>query len=271
MWGVMSQESNSMNYARHLLASACFTLAISSAAMANNNFFLPGDAFFPTELTADDLSRLKADADNPYVFKYSNCGGYEMAFCGNAGYNRARIPGLNKAFVANLKKAYFRIRGYEDRQLVEHKDDDGKTTLIETNGMRVLFYPQFFQIPKFKIGLRYNDNWVTEVVKFRHSSRHIRLCCLVNDKDAVMESWRDSTDVAPLDVSLPKINLKQVLRTNAPVTINGRLKAIVLDSRPLTKYFHPEDFVTSVLVVDSTGIIEVAYVDGKWVTEKDDD
>jgi hypothetical protein len=45
------------------------------------------------------------------------------------------------------------------------------------------------------------------------------------------------------------------------------LKAIVLDSRPLAKYFRPEDYLTYVLVVDSSGIIQVSYEDGEWVTK----
>ena len=54
-----------------------------------------------------------------------------------------------------------------------------------------------------------------------------------------------------------------------PFTSRGdmALKAIVLDSRPLAKYFRPEDYLTYVLVVDSSGIIQVSYEDGEWVTK----
>ena len=70
----------------------CLTLAFCNVTAANNNLFLPGDAFFPTTLTADALARLKADDKNPPVFKYSTFGAYEFAFCGYAGYNRAKVP-----------------------------------------------------------------------------------------------------------------------------------------------------------------------------------
>jgi hypothetical protein len=55
-------------------------------ASANNNLFLPGDAFFPTELTADTLAELDGGGEEPPIFTYSNLGGYEGAFCGYAGY-----------------------------------------------------------------------------------------------------------------------------------------------------------------------------------------
>jgi len=77
-------------------------VVFSDAAFANNNLFLPGDAFFPTVLTADELGRLKADPDKPPVFEYSSFGGYEGAFCGYARFNRGRISDLDAAFIGLL-------------------------------------------------------------------------------------------------------------------------------------------------------------------------
>jgi hypothetical protein len=226
--------------------------------------FLPGDAFFPTEITAEVLTRLEEGDESPPVFEYSAFGGYEGAFCGYAGYNRARIPQVDEGFVANLRNAYDHIREYEERQLVE-RNLEGKTVLVETNGVRVLFYPDTFEFPRFEIGLRYNENWVEEAVKFGHSPEAIRLCCLVDDKDAVMLSWRDSTKVEPLLVSLPNVPLRPVPVMEDPVSVNGRIKAIVLNSIPLKEYFRPDQFsYLEVLIVDSMSVRRLEYSDGKW-------
>lgn len=232
-------------------------------ASGNNNFFLPGDAFFPTVITAEDLARLESQQDAVPTFSYESYGGYDGAFCGCAGYYRAKVSGLDAAFAANLKKAYDRIRAFEPRELVE-RFVDGKKSLVETNGVRVLFYPQSFSFPKFEIGLRYNENWVEETTKFGHPIETIRLCCLVDDKEAVECSWRDATRVDALPASLPEVTLRTTPRTEAPITIEGPIKAIVLNSQPLTDYFHPEPYTVTVHIVDSAGVVTLQYEEGEW-------
>lgn len=246
-------------------------ILICGTTCANNNGFLPGDAFFPTTLTSDDVGRLDAKNANSLVFDYSPLGGYEMAFCGYAGYFRARLPNLGDEFIRNLRKAYNHVReNYEDRKLIEVRSN-GKTTLKETNGMRVLFYPQEFEFPKHKLGLQYNEAWVEEVMKFGHSRGLMRLCCLVPDPDAIMESWRDAKDVPALQAELPKVELKPVPETLEPITIRVPVKAYVLDSRPLIRYFNPpadDAEHIGVLCVSSTGIEEISYEDDSWHREE---
>jgi hypothetical protein len=244
---------------------------LSGPAFGNNNLFLPGDAFFPTRLTEEDVNRLKADSKDGPEFKYSSLGGYESAFCGYAGYGRARFARVDQAFIDNLKRAYQHVRkNYEGKRLRE-VDDNGKKSLEETNGVGVLFYPPKFEFPKYKLGLQYNENWVEEVEKFGHSPPQMRLCCLVNKADAVMESWRDSTIVGELKAELPDVQLKPVPETKEPIVVRGQVQAFVVDSRPLAKYFHPRPKApggVSVLNVDSTGITEISYDKGEWTREE---
>lgn len=255
--------------------SLCWSLFVCAmlcrGADANNNRFLPGDAFFPTELTAEKLAQLKSDPEHPPIFEYSSLGGYEGAFCGYAGYGRAKIPGVDKPFIDNLTRAYRWVReNCEAKELIE-VEREGKITLRETNGVRVLFYPKDFEYPKFRLGLQYNENWVAEVMKFGHPPRSFRLCCLVDEADAVMESWRDATSVAALKAELPEVELKPVPETTEPATIRGPVKAFVMDSRPLAKYFNPPedgDEDVSILVVDSSGIVEISYDDGELKRKK---
>ena len=245
-----------------------FVACINRQTHANNNLFLPGDAFFPTILTADAIEKLATNRER-HEFVYSSFGGYDGAFCGYAGYNRARVSSMEDAFIANLKSTYEQIRKFEPRMLSEEKRD-GKTILRETNGIRVMFYNETFEFPKFKLGLRYNENWVAETVKFGHQPRAVRLCCLLDNKDAVMVSWRDAGFVEPLEVSLPKVELKPVPENDSPITIKGKLKAIVFGSTSLVDYFKPSDGV-SFFIVDEEGITEMVY-DGveeyKWVATK---
>ena len=238
---------------------------LAANAEANNNFFLPGDAYFPTEITADLLRRLEKEDATGYVFSYSSFDGYAAAFCGYAGYSRAKIPSVDTAFVANLAEAYRQIRKWKNKRLVEVVED-GKTTLTETNAIRVLFYPKAFEFPRFKIGLQYNEKWVEETLKFGHRREYIRLCELVDDKDAVIESWRDSTQVSSFKVLLPDVKLVPVPKTVEPITIEGPVKAIVIAADPLKDYFNTADkySVGSVRVVDSTGIVLFEFDEGEW-------
>lgn len=59
-------------------------LATGTPRLANNNLFLPGDAFFPTELTKSKVAALRAAKTGDREFAYSKPAGNEGAFCGYA-------------------------------------------------------------------------------------------------------------------------------------------------------------------------------------------
>ena len=169
----------------------CVAIGFSAEAKANNNLFLPGDAFFPTILDGKDADQIAASGARPTLFKYASFGGYRDAFCGFAGYGYAQFLGLDEAFVANLRKAY-RLIVERDPTLKSNanvRDIDFGTG--KRNGVKVLFYDSSFDFPaKFRLGLRYNENWVSEVVKFGHPEDRVRLYCLIDSVNAVTESWR---------------------------------------------------------------------------------
>lgn len=236
-----------------------------SVCVANNNLFLPGDAFFPTELTKADVEELQTVKTGDRKFLYSNYSNAGFG-CGFAGYSHAVIPGVDDQFAKNLASVYSIIRESEKRELIETKTD-GKTELVETNGIRVLFYPPNFKFPKHRLGLRYNENWVAETVKFGHDRNHVRLCCLISDQDAVSQSWRDAELIPGLTVQLPDVPLKPVPKTKSPVVVRGPVKAIVIGSNTLKDLFqyNPDDYLT-IYVVDSKGITELVYENGKWAS-----
>lgn len=253
--------------ARKIVALVGLLIAISvsvQACLANNNLFLPGDAFFPTEFTKADIEALQKAKSNERRFAYSSLGGYEGAFCGYAGYANATIPAVDDDFAKNLARAYHKIREFEVRKLIE-RTRDGKTELIETNGIRVLFYPSEFQFPEHALGLRYNENWVAECLKFGHRRKDLRLCPLIADPEAVALSWRDADLVPGLKVELPKVPLKPVPMTEEPVVVRGPVKAFVLGSTTLKEVFQPkQDDHMTLYVVDSKGITELVRENWKW-------
>ncbi|TWT90042.1 hypothetical protein Mal64_04250 [Pseudobythopirellula maris] len=253
----------------------CFLLLIiatssirGDAARANNNFFLPGDAYFPTSLTSEGLEELETAKEGLHVFEYSSFGEYEGTFCGFAGYKNAVIPVVDKDFTANLRKAYSSMRQFSPKEFREEQAD-GKTKLIETNGVRVLFYPTDFEFPGRELGLRYNEDWVDQVVRFGHKPHHARLCCLVSNQDAVMESWRDAKLVSALPVVEPEPHDLENGRVVSPVQVQGEVKAIVLsDGIPFTEYYEANDryesnkgFGAMAWIVDRWGVVEYEIYD----------
>ena len=245
-----------------------FTIAIASPAWANNNLFLPGDAYFPTVLTKPDIESLLAKKTGQRQFVYSSFDGYAGAFCGYAGYLNASIPAVDDEFAANLKIVYQKIRQHEGRKLQE-QTVDGKTSLIETNGVRVLFYPPEFDFRANKLGLRYNENWVAETMKFGHTKKHIRLCSLVADPDAVETCWRDAEDVPELPAETPHVKLKPVPATESPVVIPGPVQAIVIGSHSLIELFEEkQEAYFTIYVVSANGIQKIVHQDGEWKPEE---
>src|SRR5262245_48352901 len=77
-------------------------LSPALSCLANNNFFLPGDAFFHTVLTEERLKALRANEDATFDYIYVAPG----AFCGNAGYERLTVKQLPAGFLRNLDYAY---------------------------------------------------------------------------------------------------------------------------------------------------------------------
>jgi hypothetical protein len=249
---------------RHIVLSLAIAFGVASTSFAANNLFLPGDAFFPTELTDESLKAMQGEKAAKVTFRYSNFGAYDTAFCGFAGYSVAQIPAVDATFISNLRVAYNEIRKFENKQLVEVVID-GRKQLRETNGARALIYPESFDFPRFKIALQYNENWVEEATKFGHDSEHLRLCEFVNSKDAVAQSWRDAKKVGSFDITLPKVELKPLALIEEPVIIKDRVKAIVVPARPLEEYFRPtESHVSAIFVVTSKDVVRWEYLDNEW-------
>lgn len=253
--------------ARQALVITCLLFAaLSSGAvcLANNNLFLPGDAFFPTVLTKADLEKLQSAKAEQRRVAYSSFGGYKQAFCGYAGYANAVIPALEDEFIKKLASVCETIRKTEGLEASERKKN-GQAEAIDKDGIRVLLYPPEFDFPQHVLGLRYNENWVDECVKFGHRRQDLRLCSLISDPEAIEISWRDADIIPALKVELPKTPLQPVPETEAPVTIRGPIKAFVIGAHSLKDVFRSKrgDRLT-VYVVDSEGITTLVHERNGW-------
>ena len=249
------------------LVAVAISVSTAGLTFANNNLFLPGDAFFPCVLTKADIEALRSAKNGDRTFKYSSFDGYPLALCGFAGYNQASIRSVDDAFVENLAKVYKRIRRYQPRSLVEEVRE-GKETLVETNGIRVLFYQADYPFPDRPLGLRYNENWIAETARFGFPRNHVRLCGLVEDASAVEKEWRDAGVVPPLKATVPDVKITPIPGiTEGPVVVEGPVKAIVIGSYTLKYLFEcefPWEVSTRIHIVDSEGITELEFNNGNW-------
>lgn len=241
-----------------LIFAALAVWCFCGISFANNNLFLPGDAFFPTEFSEIDLQRLSNQPAGKREFKYSSYDTYPMAFCGNAGYERVILEKVDDAFVENLKATYDDIHKTLPRKFVEEKED-GKAKLVESHPIRVLFYSASFQFPKHTLGLRYNENWVEDALRFGHKRDHLRLCCMINHPAAIERSWRDATTVPPLGQAVG--GGKNTVGNQ--VTIRGPLRAVVIGEHVPADYFEGGE-ANWLYVVDSSGFKELRRYDGEW-------
>jgi hypothetical protein len=249
-------------------------VAVASArpieSLANNNLFLPGDAFFPTELTGSDVEALEAAGAGERIFVYSSFNAYPSAFCGYAGYKKAVMREVDDAFVRNLEIVYERMRAARPSEPRVRSGKDAAQS-DEPVGMRVLFYPTAFDFPRYTLGLRYNENWLDEVLKFGHRQEHVRLCSLIQDSDALERDWRDAVVVPPLKARLPELEGATIGQLSAlPVIIEEPVKAIVIlgytpkDVYDCERSRSSADPPRSIYIVDAAGIEELICESGRW-------
>lgn len=258
--GVFLKTTEKMKAAIFILLGSLFLRPC--LVCANDNLFLPGDAFFPTVLTKAKLEELAASDAATRTFEYSNFRGGGF-FCGYAGYNRAQFVHVDDEFIANLADVYKQIRSRQPRELRE-ESVDGKTVLHETNGMRVLFYRSDFPYPGAELGLRYNENWVDEVVRSGHERQRVHLNCLVRDPEAVALSWRDASRYPGLAIRTPDVMLKPTPRTETPVVVTDGVKAIVVSTYDLDDFFQPTRQFLRLYIVDANKTEELHYDGEKW-------
>ncbi|RCS52764.1 hypothetical protein DTL42_07970 [Bremerella cremea] len=250
-----------------LLLTLAILCCAARSGYGSNNYFLPGDAFFHATLTQESIEAL-AKQKVPRVIGYSFQDTFEGAFCGYAGYSRARVPAMNDKFVANLKWTYDHIRETDGRELRESRTADG-IELCETNGLHMFLVRDDFDLSDsgLRLGLKYNENWIAETKKFVD---HARLCCFVDTAQAVEACWVDGPRYPGLEVKLPAVELESGQPIDEPVEIEGNVKAIVMPAGPLKPYFQREED-RYIYVVTEKEVVTYYAEGGRWKVFDEDD
>lgn len=244
-----------------MLLACCFQTNSLSAA---NNYFLPGDAFFHVCLDKDLAERLndETNVNSDFQFPYCIGGTYPLALSGYAGYEFAVLSNMDAAFAGNISETYRLIRQFDPRELRERLSESGDVLQSETNGAHMFFVRSDFDINKFAIGLKYNEDWTVESGKFGGVPQ---LCCFVQTVQAIEQSWRHSTVVKPLPASLPSDLPKRGTAIQAPVQLGDEVHALIIPKWNLERYFAKEESLPLYRVTPS-GISEFTIENGKWTT-----
>lgn len=226
-------------------------------SVANNNFFLPGDSFFHTVLTEAVLANIEK-SKNP-VFKYDRPDHLDFFLCGYAGFEQLQVNELSPAIKKNLRTLYqhlrhqypLRIELTPESKWVRKGGEDievktGKIVRRELNGFSMLFYNADFDTKRYRLGLKYNENWLEEVVAFGHSREHAQFEFFVRDEKAILSDWRDCKTVKPLDVISPPIKRRQSSNPLPPVVLKSKVRIFVLPEGKFSAAFERSSFIYEV-------------------------
>jgi len=159
---------------------------LSTSAKAHNNYFLPGDSFFSVTLTRDTIREWMSNDGADFEFHYSRFDGQFMA-CGNIGYTKLKVLGIDDKFRSALSEAYWRYTNNE-RPLFRLENDNPKK-VSQVNGIVALIYNSDFS---GSLGLKLNEDWQTQGAG--------RYCGLFKTADPVVADWKLGAKFPPLKI-----------------------------------------------------------------------
>jgi hypothetical protein len=249
---------------------------------ANNNYFLPGDSFFHAVLTEAVL--VEMEKSKSPVFKYNRPDHLNSFFCGYAGFEQLQVKDMSPAIKKNLTMLYRHLREayplqielIQETKLVrdasggfDNEVKTGKMLRREMNGFSMLFYNADFDADRYRLGLKYNENWVEQVVAFGHRQEHVQFEFFVREEEAILSDWRDCRLVKPLDVISPPITKRRSSNPLPPITLKSKVRIFVLPEADFNAAFDRSGFVYE---ITETGVqIYGQGRGGKWKTRSYDE
>ena len=249
---------------------------------ANNNYFLPGDSFFHTVLT--EVVLVEMEKSKSPVFKYNRPDHLNSFFCGYAGFEQLQVKDMSPAIKKNLTMLYRHLREayplqielIQETKLVrdasggfDNEVKTGKMLRREMNGFSMLFYNADFDADRYRLGLKYNENWVEQVVAFGHRQEHVQFEFFVREEEAILSDWRDCRLVKPLDVISPPITKRRSSNPLPPITLKSKVRIFVLPEADFNAAFDRSGFVYE---ITETGVqIYGQGRGGKWKTRSYDE
>ncbi len=249
---------------------------------ANNNYFLPGDSFFHTVLT--EVVLIEMEKSKSPVFKYNRPDHLNSFFCGYAGFEQLQVKDMSPAIKKNLTVLYRHLREayplqielIQETKLVrdasggfDNEVKTGKMLRREMNGFSMFFYNADFDADRYRLGLKYNENWVEQVVAFGHRQEHVQFEFFVREEEAILSDWRDCRLVKPLDVISPPITKRRSSNPLPPITLKSKVRIFVLPEADFNAAFDRSGFVYE---ITEAGVqIYGPGRGGKWKTRSYDE
>ena len=250
---------------RHTLVTMLLFVAVwqqPTTGSANNNYFLPGDSFFHTVLTEAVLADMEK-SKSP-VFRYDRPDHLNSFLCGYAGFEQLQVKEMSPAIKKHLQTLYQHLRKQHPLQIelapetklvrdasgeFDKEVKTGKMLRRELNGFSMFFYNADFDANRYRLGLKYNESWVEEVVAFGHPQEHVQFEFFVRDEKAILSDWRDCRLVKPLDVISPPIKIRRSSNPLPPMTLKSKVRIFVLPEADFSSAFGRSDFIYEVTEV----------------------
>lgn len=241
----------------------CFTCE----AWATNIFFLPGDAFFHSRLTAETIAAIRNG--ETVAFGYSRPSHVGAFGCGFAGHQKLTYSNMADEFRHHLLDACDELRRSYPRRLTTIETlDPPKSHVSEENPLHLLIYNAAYDWKDQGLYLKFNENWTTEAKgpggagffggyvkppKARDYEPFLR------DADSLMNEWRDAAEIQALDVKLPeKAETNGLGLVLTPVELVGDAMFILIPDT-LDKKFSKIPTGTEVMVVRKSGFTRFEY------------
>ncbi|MBX3440780.1 MAG: hypothetical protein KF774_00135 [Planctomyces sp.] len=199
--------------------------------------FAPGDAYFRSSLSAEDIARIKGLADRgettlrmAYAVDLR-----DAAFSGSAGFSQIEIDDASDV-MQSLCRAYGEIRATHPRVVAESVDEAGEMSSVERNPLRAFIYNADTDWSTTRIGLRYNEDWVRfREIGAQGPSRGVGAIVsepqsFVRTYSSIAEEWKKSSRIDGLKVAVPE-NVAWAVAgetIEVPVRINAKDVSIVV-------------------------------------------
>lgn len=150
-----------------LLAGILLTVTRCDAQILT---FVPGDAYFRSELTEERIKCLEAGSEFAWTYRMPDWLEPEIpklrTFAGVPTLKTVDIP---KSTSNSLVALYRSLRNTHPKQIEEVTQDGKVRESREINGFPIFMYSSSYNASKFGLGLRYNEAWpqITELARKR--------------------------------------------------------------------------------------------------------
>jgi hypothetical protein len=201
---------------------------------AQDAYFLPGDAFFHTQMTEEMVNELR-NGKRRYLTYVRLSGG---AFRGSAGYVNLEFDEAPEYLNEGLFRAYWWVRScnkprFIDNRVIAMDEATGKLSvaaapeLEEYPGISVFIYNSDFDFTSYEIGLKYNETWYEEMERFGFSPGHVQLDEFFLSPTAIALSWQMARRVDGLKVAVPAGDVPDRKASPEPIVVSGPVVALI--------------------------------------------